>query len=130
MRVSAFLAPLAATVALAAPAAEPVDGAVHGIQKRGCFGSGESWGGDKSNALTQAQTFCRSVANVDILPGDQRWACKNLSSSKKVDFTVKNIHTFMNSLNYDDCYYYLIKEINGCGRGGATDQGDVFFRFT
>jgi len=124
---SILLAPLTvATLALAAPAPAPAaDAATNttpnlGIEKRACFGSGEVWGGDRSNAITKAVSFCTLLNNANVGAGQVLHVCQNLSTLKKVDFTVQNIGGANRRLPYAECYDGLQKEINSCDRGGAT----------
>lgn len=120
MRLSTILLPLAASsaVAISTPSTDTVE---HGMQKRECFGSGEFWGGDRSHAENRALDFCVKLGLPTNFAKDRNFhRCFNLSSLKKVDFTIKNISGASRSLTFRECVDGLKKEVNGCDRGGAT----------
>jgi len=127
MRLSILLAPLAATSTLAMPAPDAAT-ADATIQKRGCFTSGEKWGGDHSNAENKAITLCNSLKDSTFSANRNYHKCYNLSSLKKVDFTIKNRNNSSRKLTYAECILGTTREINGCSQGGATDYTN--WRFT
>jgi hypothetical protein len=129
MQLSIFLNALAAaTLASASPAAAPPSG---GLSKRGCFsGDGENWGAEKTYALSYAFEACRDfLANpAQYQPGDIRAHCYNLSSLKKVDFALQlRSDVGARTIDYNECYDGLQKEINGCANGGHTQYSNWIY---
>jgi len=116
---------LAASSALALPTTTTTENT---IQKRTCFGSGENWGGDRSNAEDRARIMCRSLKNTSFTSKRSFHQCHNLSNKKKADFTILNTAETKQVIDFDTCFDGLVAEINGCDRGGAT-SGKIF-RFT
>ncbi|KAF5970916.1 hypothetical protein FCOIX_10139 [Fusarium coicis] len=96
-----------------------------------CHRSGETWGGDKFTALEAAQRLCTdgSLAVSDYRRGEFKTFCVNLSTLKKVDFTVLvggNVIGEGFSISSADCTDRLHREINGCDHGGRSSykQGE------
>lgn len=135
MHFPTILSTLAAgTLALAAPAPEAAaNGNVNAdtmLQERadGCFKSGETWGGDRSNARSKVNYFCDKYADR-FYKGDERHECFNLSSLKKVDLTLAYIGSEGSRvIEVAECKDGLLKEVNGCDRGGA--HGYANWRYT
>ncbi|KAK5659433.1 hypothetical protein OQA88_634 [Cercophora sp. LCS_1] len=127
MRFSISLIALVASSALAMPTSEAKT-AEHAMQKQKCFETGENWGGDRSNAENRAIDFCFTVADKNISADRSSHLCYNLSDTKKVDFTLKNIGGADRELDFNECFDGFKKEINGCDRGGATSY--VHWRYT
>ncbi|KAK0740153.1 hypothetical protein B0T18DRAFT_490895 [Schizothecium vesticola] len=127
MRLSTLLAPLAATSTLAMPAPDATT-ADATIQKRACFTSGETWGGDRSNAENKAISLCNAIKDYSFSAGRNYHRCYNLSSRKKVDFTIKNHSDSARKLTYGECMTGIGREISGCGQGGARDY--LYWRVT
>ncbi|KAF4503286.1 hypothetical protein FAGAP_440 [Fusarium agapanthi] len=96
-----------------------------------CHRSGETWGGDKFTALEAAQRLCTdgSLAETDYGYGEFKTFCVNLSTVKKVDFTVmvgRNVIGDGFRISSADCTDRLHREINGCDHGGRSsyEQGE------
>ncbi|CEI41799.1 hypothetical protein FVEN_g3776 [Fusarium venenatum] len=91
-----------------------------------CHRSGETWGGDKFAALEAAQRLCEdgTLGNIPYSRDAFRTACVNLSSKKKVDFTIIKGSNIINPthLSSNICTAMLHKEINGCEHGGRSPQ--------
>ncbi|KAM0490461.1 hypothetical protein ACHAP8_011564 [Fusarium lateritium] len=94
-----------------------------------CHRSGETWGGDKFAALEAAQRLCEdgTLGNIPYSYGAFRTACVNLSSKKKVDFTIIKAKNIVNPthLYSNTCTSMLQKEINGCEHGGRSTQYEL-----
>jgi len=118
MQLSACLLALTASFAMALPSAEPV-APEHTIQKRSCYSSGVTWGGDRGNAYGKATEACKGFVGT-FSSKDIKYACRNLSSKKKVDFTLHYIGSGSRDIAEAECYDGLRKEIDNCDRGGST----------
>ncbi|KAF5669044.1 hypothetical protein FDENT_11640 [Fusarium denticulatum] len=96
-----------------------------------CHRSGETWGGDKFTALEAAQRLCTdgSLSPTGYKRGEFKTFCVNLSTLKKVDFTILvsgNVIGEGFSISSADCTDRLHREINGCDHGGRSSykQGE------
>ncbi|KFY44721.1 hypothetical protein V494_01357 [Pseudogymnoascus sp. VKM F-4513 (FW-928)] len=125
-------------VASAVPTASPddslntVENAIENtIEKRACFGSGVTFGGDQNAALKAARTACNSPLKGKYHKGDNRARCYNLASNKHVKLAVglvgKNAGS-TRTLGADECYNGLISEIMKCSHGGETTYGNWRYR--
>ncbi|KAH9883250.1 hypothetical protein F4778DRAFT_768541 [Xylariomycetidae sp. FL2044] len=85
-----------------------------------CYGSGESWG---SQAETAATTACSSYLNGGYGPqstvSGEKSVCIN-ADGKKNEFFVWHIEEGERTLGVAECLDGLLKEVNGCSRGGDT----------
>ena len=86
------------------------------------------WGGEKGFAVELAQRACREyfLGNYNN-KGETRYRCFNLSSSKKVDFTVELLSNGVRNLFVDECFEGLRREIEGCEQGGQSSYTNWFF---
>ncbi|KAF2677187.1 hypothetical protein K458DRAFT_320321, partial [Lentithecium fluviatile CBS 122367] len=91
------------------------------LAKRGCFSTGQDWGGNEAAAKSAAYEACAgTLATSGAYPDDFRTYCKNIGQKMKVDFTLKKISSGSRSIASAECVDGLYKEINGCSHGGRT----------
>ena len=125
MLASALLATLAASMALAMPA--DVGTKHHNtIQKRDCYGSGESWGEERDWAYEKVEDTCTEMGLDPVyFPNGKVYAkCwKSPYGNKRVNFKIENTSDLPSYLTQDECVVYLRREITGCPRGGHRTVG-------
>ncbi|KAJ4248766.1 hypothetical protein NW762_012604 [Fusarium torreyae] len=90
-----------------------------------CFTNGDNWGGDRSAALAAAQTLCNDgTLNGDYTKAEVKYKCVNLSTIKKVDFTITADYLIFAdahiTLGSEDCVRDLHTQINACEHGGVS----------
>ncbi|KAH8716905.1 hypothetical protein GQ44DRAFT_775850 [Phaeosphaeriaceae sp. PMI808] len=92
----------------------------------GCFSGGDTFP-DKGNARYHAERACRGydghggAFSGTFGGGERKWACVQLSSTIKMDFSIQNLNNRAAlDLGDDDCVLRLHNEINGCDHGGDS----------
>ncbi|KAF2021245.1 hypothetical protein BU24DRAFT_416902 [Aaosphaeria arxii CBS 175.79] len=95
----------------------------------GCYSGGDSWGGDQGVANSVVDQICNGGGVSGSFQGGQtKYACRQLSGSKKGEFWVRWTGAGTLSLNDGDCRLRLKNEINGCSNGGESTVAGWFFR--
>lgn len=118
MKFSTLLA-LASPALVAAAAVDTGSSAT--IEKRSCYGSGESWGNERDKAVEFVKTACNgALGQVTYGPNENKARCYNLSGNKKVNFNIKRIQGLDRFLGAAECEDGLSKEVKSCGQGGMS----------
>lgn len=97
--------------------------------KRSCYAGGVGWGSDKDRALELVDDACRDVFVSSYGGKTEKNKCYQLSTFKKVNFTVRRWHDSTRNLDFAFCKTNLRLEIKGCGAGGQSYRGNWRFRY-
>lgn len=117
-------------LASAASIANP-DGSLHPIEKRACFQTGATYGGNKDDALKAARTACNSALKGTYNKRETRVKCYNIGNDKHVKLTVgltgHNAGSQRN-IGSDECYNGLAGRIESCPKGDDKTYGNWRYR--
>lgn len=131
MKPSALLVAVNYLALASAAAVANADNSVHDMQKRACFNSGVTFGGDRKNALSAADRACSGPLKGRYYKRQTLVECSNIARNKRVMLTVGLSGPNApgsKTITKAECYDGLIGEIMRCPKGGDTTYGTWRYR--